>query len=923
MRKTLLLFSSVCISFSLSAQKKVLDHKVYDQWKQIDRTVLSENGHSVSYEINPQKGDGVLFIDDFGGKNLLKVNRGTNLRFFNNEKFATYMVKPFADSVRSAKFKKVKKDKMPSDTLYMYNIASGKSKQLPLKSEIASAKEAPLLFIKHDVTIPRDTTIKKSKDKKFKRLTIWNVESGDSVLIDSIGKYTFDKKGNFIVYSVEGDSTKSVFVTDLKKHVRLFNSKVGKITGLALDEFGKQGAFLATSDSSETSVPRLFYFSTTDFTSKKFNTDLFSPKEILVKEGAGLPIGYGLSAGLRFSKENGILHFNYAELPKKKEKDSLLSEEKFSLDLWSTSDTLNMPQQIANKNKLLSTQYSAIYYPGSNKWFVTTSPAFESVIMPAQDNAPYALSVETKNYISEMNWTYPFPKDLYLVNLKNGTREEIQKGKLVAGTAITPDAKFVIFFDLKKQSWFAYDTKSKQMNEISKGIEFPLYDESNDKPEDPDPYGAFGFTPDMTGIYVYDKYDIWLLDMSGKKNPVCVTKGWGRQNNKRLRYVDLSFDNYKSIINPKSELLLSSFDFTTKQNGFYALKEGGLPVKRVEGPYKYSVKAKSKDGNKIIYSRENYNEFRDIWSDTNKFNSAKKLTNANPQMKDYKWGSVELMKWNDFNGQEVEGLLYKPENFDPNKKYPVIVYFYETHTEDMFKHHQPQPSWSIIIPSMFTSDDYVVFMPDIKYTTGYPGESCYNAVVSGANALVDRGIADPARMGLQGQSWGGYQIAYLVTRTNMFRCASPGAPVSNMTSAYSGIRTGSGMVRMFQYEHGQSRIGDDLWSAPMRYIENSPVFYAPKIETPLLIRHDDADEAVPFEQGIELFMALKRCGKTAWMLNYNKEPHNLKSRPARMDWTIRMHQFFDHYLKDAPAPRWMTEGISIKEKGKDQKYDVK
>lgn len=922
MRKTLLL-SSVCISLALSAQKKTLDHKVYDGWKQIDRTVLSENGNYVSYEINPQKGDGILYVDDFSGKNLLTVNRGTNFRFLNNDKFAVYTVKPFSDSIRIAKFKKVKKDKMPSDTLYSYDIVAGVIKQLPLQSEVSSTKESPLLFIKHDITVPRDTAVKKSKEKKFKRLTIRNVLSGDSLLIDSIGKFAFDKKGNFVIYSVEGDSTKSVFVTDLKKHICLFKSKVGKITGMTLDEFGKQGAFLATSDSSETSIPRLFYFSTTDLNSKKFNSDQFSPKEILVKEGAGLPIGYGLSSGLRFSKENGILHFNYAELPKMKEKDTLLAEEKFSLDLWSTSDTLNMPQQIANKNKLLNAKYSAIYYPGDNRWIVTTSPAFESVVMPAQDNAPYALSVETKNYISEMNWTYPFAKDLYLVNLKNGNREVIQKENLVAGTAITPDAKFVIFFDLKKQSWFAYDTKSKQINEISKGLEFPLYDELNDRPELPSPYGAVGLTPDLRGIYVYDKYDIWMLDLSGKNSPVCVTKGWGRQNNKQLRYVDLSFDNYKSIVNPKSEFLLSSFDFTTKQNGFYALKEGGSPLKRIEGSYKYSIKAKSKYGNKIIYSRENYTEFRDIWSDTKHFNSAKRLTDANPQMNDYKWGSVELMKWNDFNGNEVEGLLYKPENFDPKKKYPVIVYFYETHTEDMFKHYHPQPSWSIIIPSMFTSDDYVVFMPDIKYTTGYPGESCYNAVVSGANALVDRGIADPARMGLQGQSWGGYQIAYLVTRTNMFKCASPGAPVSNMTSAYSGIRTGSGMVRMFQYEHGQSRIGDDLWSVPMRYIENSPVFYAPKIETPLLVRHDDADEAVPFSQGVELYMALKRCGKKAWLLNYNNEPHNLKSRPARMDWTIRMHQFFDHYLKDAPAPRWMTEGISIKEKGKDQKYDLK
>lgn len=922
MRKTLLLFSSVCLAFTISAQKKVLDHTVYDGWKQIDRTVLSENGRYVSYEINPQKGDGILFIDELQGKNLLKVERGTNLRFFGNEKYATYTVKASADSVRMAKYKKVKKDKMPADTLFLLNIASARVQKLPLKSEINTTKEAPLLFIKHDVTIPRDTTIKKSKEKKFKRLTIRNVETGDSAVIDSIGKFSFDKKGNFVIYSVEGDSTKAVYVTDLKRHIRLFDSKIGKITGMTLDEYGKQGAFLASADSSQTSVPRLFYFSTADFSSKKFNAAKYAPKEIFVKEGSGIPVGYGLASGLRFSKENGVLHFSYAELPKKKEVDSLLPEEKFSLDLWSTSDTMNMPQQIANKTKLLNQQYSAIYIPKENRWLATTNPVFESIMMPAQDNAPYALSVDSKDYIASMNWEYPFAKDLYLVDLKTGKREEIQKGNLLGGVAITPDAKYVIFFDLKKQVWFAFDTKTKQTNEISKGIDFPLYDEANDKPEDPDPYGAFGLTPDFKQVYVYDKHDLWLLDMSGEKAPVCVTKGWGREHNKRLRYVDLSFDNYKGIIDPKNELLLSSFDFKTKENGFYALEAGGIPVKRIEGPYKYTIRAKSKDGKSLIYSRENYNEFRDIWADTHLLNAPVKLTDANPQMKDYKWGSVELIKWNDFNGEEVEGLLYKPENYNPDKKYPVIVYFYETHTEEMYKHHQPQPSWSIIIPSMFTSDDYVVFMPDIKYTTGYPGESCYNAVVSGANALVDRGIADPARMGLQGQSWGGYQIAYLVTRTNMFKCASPGAPVSNMTSAYSGIRTGSGMVRMFQYEHGQSRIGEDLWSAPMRYIENSPVFYAPKVETPLLIRHDDADEAVPFSQGIEFFMALKRCGKKAWMLNYNKEPHNLKSRPARMDWTIRMHQFFDYYLKDAPAPRWMTEGISIKEKGKDQKYDL-
>ncbi|MGL5786038.1 MAG: alpha/beta hydrolase family protein [Bacteroidales bacterium] len=923
MRRSTILFSSVCLSLSLFAQKKVLDHTVYDSWKQVDRTVLTDKGDFISYEVNPQKGDGILFLENASGKELLKINRGTGLRFFDNDKFATFVVKPFADSLRMAKFNKVKKDKMPVDTTYLYNIVSGTREQLPLKSVVSSTKEAPLLFIKHEITIPKDTANKKSKEKKYQRLTVRNLETNDSVLIDSIGKYAFDKRGNFLIYSIEADSTKAVYITDLKRHVQLFNSRIGKITRVVLDENGGQGAFLATADTSEVAVPQLFYFNTSAFKSKKFNPSKFKAKEILVKEETGLPHGYGLSSDLRFSKENACLFFSYAELPKKKEKDSLLAEEKFSLDLWSTSDTLNMPQQIANKKSILSETFSAVYKPEEDRWMVLTNPVYSHISMPAQDNAPYALSIDTKNYVAEMNWQYPYARDLYLVDLKTGKREEFLNNAMVSGTRITPDGAFVVFFDLKTQKWNSFDTKKKVLHQISEGIEYPLFDEANDKPEDPSPYGSFGLSPDFRFIYIYDKYDLWKLDLTGVQKPLCITNGWGRQHNKRLRYADLTFDNYKNIVDTKKDMMLISFDFGTKENGFYRMKEGEVPQELMEGPYKYTLKAVSKDAGRILYSRENYNEFRDIWVSNTSFSDSRKVSDANPQMKDYKWGSVELMKWNDFNGEEVEGLLYKPENYDPEKKYPVIVYFYETHTEDMYKHHQPQPSWSIIIPSMFTSDDYVVFMPDIKYTTGYPGESCYNSVVSGANALVDRGIADAGRIGLQGQSWGGYQIAYLVTRTNMFKCASPGAPVSNMTSAYSGIRTSSGMVRMFQYEHGQSRIGDDLWSAPMRYIENSPVFYAPKVETPLLIRHDDADEAVPFSQGVELFMALKRCGKTAWMLNYNNEPHNLKSRPARMDWTIRMHQFFDYYLKDKPAPRWMTEGISIKEKGKDQKYDSK
>lgn len=251
----------------------------------------------------------------------------------------------------------------------------------------------------------------------------------------------------------------------------------------------------------------------------------------------------------------------------------------------------------------------------------------------------------------------------------------------------------------------------------------------------------------------------------------------------------------------------------------------------------------------------------------------------------------------------------------------MIVYFYERSSDGLYRHRIPSPSRSIINPSYCVSNGYIVFVPDIVYTTGFPGQNAYDAIVSGTQSMLERyDFIDREKLALQGQSWGGYQIAYLVTQTNMFAAAMAGAPVSNMVSAYGGIRWGSGMSRQFQYEKTQSRLGGTLWEKPFRYIENSPVFFADKVQTPLLMMHNDADGAVPWYQGIEMFMALRRLDKPVWMLVYNNEEHNLTRWPNRMDLDKRMYQFFDYYLKDAPAPAWIEEGRSFIDKEKTDAY---
>jgi dipeptidyl aminopeptidase/acylaminoacyl peptidase len=295
----------------------------------------------------------------------------------------------------------------------------------------------------------------------------------------------------------------------------------------------------------------------------------------------------------------------------------------------------------------------------------------------------------------------------------------------------------------------------------------------------------------------------------------------------------------------------------------------------------------------------------------------KKVTDANPQQAQLIWGTGELIKYRNADGVELQAALYKPENFDPSKKYPMLVYLYERLSQNVNNFVRPAPGHSINI-SYYVSNGYLVLTPDVVYTTGHPGQSALKCILPAVQAVVDKGFVNRNAIGIQGHSWGGYQTAYLVTQTNLFRAAEAGAPVVNMISAYDGIRWGTGLPRQFQYEKTQSRIGGSIWESPLQFIENSPIFMVNRITTPLLILHNDADDAVPWYQGIEFFLSLRRLGKEAYLFNYNGEPHHLNRRPNQKDYTVRMQQFFDHLLKDGATPEWMEKGITYNDREKEK-----
>jgi dipeptidyl aminopeptidase/acylaminoacyl peptidase len=267
-----------------------------------------------------------------------------------------------------------------------------------------------------------------------------------------------------------------------------------------------------------------------------------------------------------------------------------------------------------------------------------------------------------------------------------------------------------------------------------------------------------------------------------------------------------------------------------------------------------------------------------------------------------------LVNYEAADGTKLQGVLIKPGNYQPGESYPVLVYYYRFFTQRLHEFNQVVVNHRPCFP-YYASNGYAVFLPDIRFEVGHPGSAATRCLLPGIEKIVEMGVADPKAIGLHGHSWSGYQSAFVITQTDAFACAIAGAPVSNMTSAYSGIRWGSGMARQFQYEKTQSRIGGSLWEVPELYIENSPVFFADRINTPLLIQFGDEDGAVPWYQGIELYLALRRLDKDCVFLQYRGEPHHLQKYANKLDYSIKMHEYLDHYLKGKPAAKWIEQGM--------------
>ncbi|MEJ5303138.1 MAG: S9 family peptidase [Bacteroidales bacterium] len=893
--------------------QRSLQHSDYARWNTISEWQISNRGNYAAWVQEPGRGDKHLFIKDLNNDIIKHFPRCSGMAFCGDESILAAKTHPSFDTLRNLKLKGRKENYLPKDSLLIFNLSKNKKLAYKGLKEFKAQSKGSLVAALLEPQKLTDSITLENKSKKKGRLNdllIYTSNWDSARRYSSVTEFALPDSIPLMVWVRKSDRQDSSFLMVLQKTANspyVAHAQKGKITDLAIDEQGIYVAFLSSSDTGRKVRYAAFIINLINNQKILVADSLFKGKKEFWLNDKFQPW---------FSKSGEKLFLGYYQPLPEKSKDTLLPEEKPMLDIWSWTDPLLQPHQHKKLEKDRNKAFLLMYSLKENVLFEAGNDSIENVETYMNGNSNFALGYNYKPYQALQSWDDTY-YDVYLIDFHN-KKHKLLLQKHNTDAALSPDGQYFIWYDPAQRQWYVRNLKSDQKRCLTCNVVDVFHNADHDVPSLPPSYGYAGWTTGNHRVLIYSEYDIWAFDPEGKVQPQNLTSNWRQARKVRLRYIKENPDlNY---ISEQAPMLLYAFDKDNKASGYLRLTNfmnRPVPDSLLVGPFRLSEPLKARYASRYLFRKETFGEFPDIWACGESFRDTAKISNANPWLKEYKWGKVQLVSWNSLQGEKLEGLLYTPDDFSPLKKYPMIVYFYERNSDELHRFILPRPSRSIINQSYLVSNDYLVFVPDITYGTGNPGQDAYDCVVSGVNSLIEKGFVDEKHMGIQGQSWGGYQTAFIITRTNMFACAMAGAPVSNMTSAYGGIRWESGMSRMFQYEKSQSRIGGTLWEKPLNYINNSPVFFADRINTPLLMMSNDQDGAVPWYQGIELFTAMRRLGKPCWMLVYNGEEHNLKlnSWGNRMDLTQRMYQFFDHYLKNKPAPRWMTEGIPASLKG--------
>ncbi len=617
----------------------------------------------------------------------------------------------------------------------------------------------------------------------------------------------------------------------------------------------------------------------------------------------------------RFSRNGKLLFFTL--------KDTVVMKpdpDAAPVDVWSYSDEIIQSVQLKSID---ARSYLAVLDLNSHN-VNRLEYEYENVSLLDTDTATIGIVSAHDDIFTNESWNVLTKPKFAILSPETGKREEIA----INLRTVSPSHKYIYDDDGNNDSYL-YDISRRKLINLTRSLSLPPTMEYSPLQEGNNSFSIVGWLRNDEGVLVSDGYDIWQIDPLNEHEPICITNHTGRKS-------DIVFGllNYSSsqVVDQNEVLFLTAFDQKTMNNGFYRkiLKKPGDPELLSAGPYIYSIPVsevvgiyavrpicKAQGAKVYIVRRESASQFPNYFS-TSDFKKFTPLSSIYPE-KSYNWLTSQLIHYNSLDKVPLRGALFKPEDFDSTKKYPVIINYYEKRAPGLNQYLYPIPMSSDIDLPTFVSNGYLVLEADIFYKKGEPGHSAYSAIVGAAKELMKYPWVDAGKIGIQGHSFGGYETNYIISHSDIFAAALSSSGFSNLISAAGTLKEDDGSNFFCNWsESGQGRVGSSFYDNPELYIRNSPIFKTASIITPLLMVNNKGDGSVPFQQGVELFLALRRLGKKVWMLQYDGAGHTIGDMKSNLDYQVRAFQFFDHYLKGKPAPKWMTRGVPARFKMKDR-----
>lgn len=917
------MFSRILVAFSvallaLAAPRPIEITDIFG-WKRIQAPNVSSDGSYFAYRVVPNEGDSELVVRNLkdsketrfplgevvaggGGRGPGGPPRESGVEFSDDGKWLAFQVFP-----KRAESRKSKRDKKAAyNQVTLVELASGKKQDFDKVKAFGFNGEHGGWIALHKYTTDAQDKEPPATKWQGSDLLLHQLSTGDELNIGNVSEFAFNKPGNYLAFTIDASEKtgNGLQLRDMSSGAVVpLDSAKASYRSISWTEKGEALAVLKGFDD-KTLEDKLYRV----VGAKDLGATHFTKAEFDPKTDSSFPTGMSI-AGTRkpgWTEDLAALSFGIHEAKKKKAGEEKAGPpqpgsqqrdepDKPDMMVWHWQDKRIQPMQQVQEQADRTYSYLSLYWVADKKFVRLADDKLRQVALAPKSH--YAIGRSTEPYELESNLTGQRYEDIYVIDPKTGARKLALKQNRWFYMP-SPDGTHFLYYD--DGQFFAYDMAAGQSINLTKAAPTSFINEDNDNNVRKPPTTPIGWSTDSTSVLISDGWDIWRLPLNGKPANLTVN---GRRD--KIRYeARFALDPDEKGINLAKPIYFNTYGEWTKKGGIAIVEASKPGVKMLawdDASYGNLLKAKHADT--LLFTRQNVTDFPNYWLD------GQKVTDANPQQKDFLWSSgAKLVDYTCDHGAKSQAALFLPANYEPGKKYPTVVYIYEKLSQQMNTYGQPVID-DRFNRSVYNSNGYAVLTPDITYKLNDPGKSALGCVVPALKAAIAGGAVDADKVGLQGHSWGGYETAYLVTQTNMFKTAMAGAPLTDLVSMYSSIYWNTGSANQSIFEGSQPRFTSGYMDNPEPYIRNSPVYQAQNVKTPLLILHNDKDGAVDFTQGIEYYNTLRRLHKPVVMLEYKGENHHLAKPENAKDLLVRMREYFDYYLMGKPAPAWLKDGV--------------